>query len=92
MIDDLKFNILTQAIGAEMVSLRVDLLVLHIDTIAIQLQARIPSYLCVDRVIRAIQTRAAYAWLIATREQLFFNGSIVSTQEIHPSEIRDLMR
>jgi len=91
-IDDLKRDILMQAIGSELALLGAEVLEINIDASAIRLQARIPSHLVIDKIMRAIQNKASLAWLITQREPLFFSGSgIVSTQQISQADIALLM-
>lgn len=91
-MDENKKESLSRSINSELVFAEVAVMGLHLDSTSIQLQVKFPAHLTVERLIRAIQTRAAYSLHILTGKPVFFSGSaIVSTEDIAPDEILALM-
>jgi len=91
-MDENKKESLYRSINSDLVFAEVAVMGLHLDSTSIQLQVKFPAHLTVERLLRNIQSRAAYTLHLLTGKPVFFSGSaIVSTEDITPDEILALM-
>ena len=88
VIDEKRRGELIRGISSELALMGVEAISVAVDNLSIKLKVQLPKHISVDKIVRGIQTKAQYVWLITDHNLLILNGrSIINIDEISEDAI-----
>jgi len=76
---------LTRAAKSVMVFNLVQSLNVSVDATEIRIDFQLPPHLSIEKMLREVQSKLSYVWLITHKEHLFFNNLVVRSHDVAPT-------